>query len=176
MIFRECRLLNKSSAKVLSLSEKDCILRIVCLFKYFKWIANCTNVGSLFAWQLTIVYLTMRSIAFSLIFHKSMALVLTPIFVNLLKFLCHVSIISYLCCVVWLQPCGRLICGMWSVVLRSCSWNLRNFNAIQDEDDNGSRCMAWTDCICIYIAGFSQDLTKGCGANSSALLHIYFKV
>ena len=98
----------------------------------------------------------MRSIAFSLIFHKSMALVLTPIFVNLLKFLCHVSIISYLCCVVWLQPCGRLICGMWSVVLRSCSWNLRNFNAIQDEDDNGSRCMAWTDCICIFIAGFSQ--------------------
>ena len=48
MIFRECRLLNKSSAKVLSLSEKDCILRLVCLFKYFKWIANCTNVESLF--------------------------------------------------------------------------------------------------------------------------------
>ena len=27
MIFRECRLLNKSSAKVLSLSEKDCIFK-----------------------------------------------------------------------------------------------------------------------------------------------------
>ena len=49
MIFRECRLLNKSSAKVLSLSEKDCILRTVCLFKYVKRIANCTNDESLFA-------------------------------------------------------------------------------------------------------------------------------
>lgn len=94
MIFCECRLLNKSSVKVLSLSEKDCILRTVCQFKYVKRIANCTNDESLFARQLTIVYLTMRSIAFSLIFHKSMALVLTPIFVNFLKFLCHVSIIS----------------------------------------------------------------------------------
>ena len=41
--------LNKSSAKVLSLSEKDCILRTVCLFKYVKRIANCTNGESLFA-------------------------------------------------------------------------------------------------------------------------------
>ena len=49
MIFRECRLLNKSSAKLLSFIETDCILRTVCLFKYVKRIVNCTNGESLFA-------------------------------------------------------------------------------------------------------------------------------
>ena len=39
--------------------------------------------------------------------------------------------------------------------------NLRNFNAIQDEDDNGSRCMAWTDCVYIfYCRVFSGPSTR----------------
>ena len=48
--------------------------------------------------------------------------------------------------------------------------NLVNFKYRQDEDDSGSRALAWTECICIFLYRFTRAANWGCGSLSSTLL------